>query len=39
MRALWEQGLVYTCRINTSGKNDADTEETMADRTKDLVFK
>ncbi len=30
MRALWEQSLVYTCRVSTSGKNYANIEETMA---------
>ncbi len=39
MGALWEQSLVYTCHVSTSGKNDVNTEETMADGTEDLVFK
>ncbi len=39
MRALRQQSLVYICHISTSGKNDANTEETMADGTEDLVFK
>ncbi len=38
MWALWEQSLVYTLRISTSGKNDENTEETMADGTEDLVL-
>jgi len=39
MGALWEQSLVYTCHVSTSGKNYVNTEETMADGTEDLVFK
>ncbi len=39
MRALWEQSLVYTRYISTSGKNNTTTEETMANGTEDLVFK
>ncbi len=39
MRALWEQSLVYTCCVSTSGTNDTNFEETMADGTEDLVFK
>ncbi len=39
MPALWEQSLVYTRRVSMSGKNDVNTEETMADGTEDLVFK
>ncbi len=36
---LSTQSLVYTCHVSTSGKNDVNTEETMADGTEDLVFK
>ncbi len=39
MRALWEQSLVYTRRVSTSGKNDMNTEEMMVEGTEDLVFK